>query len=181
MIWTSWARVPLLRIAGYLVANEPKIVCNAVANVLGRETLRARSSRVGRTRTRQTTGLSLRGVISAFALLAFIISGFATQTHIHIPAQSGFGIASTAVGNQKIAAKSAASLDRERPSRTPADDPANCPLCQEYLVAGAYVTPAPIALPVPTVTVIVTQSLIQSIAFARAATHSWLSRAPPLA
>ena len=164
-----------------MVANEPKIVCNAVANVLGRETLQARSSRVGRARTRQTTGLSLRGVISAFALLAFIFSGFATQTHIHIPAQSEQGFGVQQVAAQNVAAKAAPSLNRDQKPSAPTDDPARCPLCQEYLHSGAYVTPVPAVFPVPVLIATVAPFLIVPAAIIRAVSHSWYGRAPPLA
>ena len=114
-----------------------------------------------------------------FALLAFIVSGFATQTHIHIPAQAeqGFG----AQPAQKLAAKDSTSLDREQKQRGPTDDPTRCPLCQEYLHSGAYVTPVPAVFPLPIMTVTVAPLLIASVAIIRAVSHSWYGRAPPLA
>lgn len=163
-----------------MVATEPKIVCKAVANVLGRETLRALSSRVGKARaSRQTTGLSLRGVISMFALLAFVVSGFATQTHIHIPGQAELGAQPLAA--KTLAAKASTSLDREQKQRAPADDPTRCPLCQEYLHSGAYVTPVPAVFPLPIQTATVAPLFIASVAIIRAVSHSWYGRAPPLA
>jgi hypothetical protein len=139
------------------------------------------SSRVGSTRARQTTGLSLRGVISAFALLAFIFSGFATQTHIHIPGQSEPGVGAQQVAAQTIAAKDSTSLNREQKQRAPTDDPTRCPLCQEYLHSGAYVTPVPAVFPLPILTATVAPFLILPAAIIRAVSHSWYGRAPPLA
>jgi hypothetical protein len=124
--------------------------------------------------------LSLRGVVTAFALLAFVLASFVTQTHIHIPAAPAFGSGATTLAKTD-AGKAGVSRDRDQQPGAPADDPAHCPLCQEFLVAGAYVAPAPIDLPLPMLTAVVTPSLIQSIGFIRTATHSWLSRAPPLA
>lgn len=153
-----------------------------MANVLGRETLQAKRGRFGSVRTsRQTTGLSLRGVISLFALLAFIVSGFATQTHIHIPAQAEAGFGAQPAAAQKLAAKDSTSLDREQKQRGPTDDPTRCPLCQEYLHSGAYVAPAPATFPLPIPTVTAAPLLIAPVAIIRAVSHSWYGRAPPLA
>jgi hypothetical protein len=140
--------------------------------------LRARNSRVERTRAaRQTTGLSLRNVVSLFALLAFVFSGFATQTHIHIPAQSELGFAAP----QSTAAKSSISHDREQKQPAPADDPARCPLCQEYLHSGVFVTPVPVAFPLPVFCETVAPLLLVPLAVFQAVSHSWYGRAPPLA
>jgi hypothetical protein len=125
--------------------------------------------------------LSWRGFISMFALLAFIVSGFATQTHIHIPAPAEPGFGAQPVAAQKLAAKDSASLNREQKQRAPADDPTRCPLCQEYLHSGAYVAPIPATLPLPILTVTVTPLLVASVAIIRAVSHSWYGRAPPLA
>ena len=125
--------------------------------------------------------MSLRGVISAFALLAFIVSGFATQTHIHIPPQSELGFGTQQVAAQNIAAKDIPSLNREQNPRAPTDDPARCPLCQEYLHSGAYVTPLPAVFPVPVLIATVAALLITPVAIIRAVSHSWRGRAPPLA
>ena len=131
--------------------------------------------------SRQTTGLSLRGVISMFALLAFVVSGFATQAHIHISAQAELGFGAQAVAAQTLVAKASTSLDREQKQRAPADDPTRCPLCQEYLHSGAYVTPVPAIFPLPILTATVAPMLIASVAIIRAVSHSWYGRAPPLA
>ena len=162
------------------VATGSKIVCNPAANVRGHETLRATSRMAGRAHASwRTAGLSLRAVISAFVLLAFALSGFATQTHIHVPFESGLDF-----GAQQIAAKNvagASSLNREHKPSTPADDPSRCPLCQEYLHSGAYVTPIPAVFPLPILTATVAPFLIASKAIVRAVSHDWHGRAPPLA
>ena len=63
-----------------------------------------------------------RRLVLALTLLAFAQAGYVTQTHIH---------------PQALASRSAAAETQH--GKTPArDDPQHCPLCQEYLVAGAY-------------------------------------------
>jgi hypothetical protein len=121
--------------------------------------------------------LSLRGVITAFALLAFIVQSFATQTHIHIPGQSEQGFGTQEVVAQAVAAK--ASLSGEQTPRLPADDPAHCPLCQEFLLSGAYVTPVILAIPLPAQ--ITTPAPLTAVRFviAEVVSHGWNSRGPP--
>jgi hypothetical protein len=125
--------------------------------------------------------LSLRNVVSLFALLAFVFSGFATQTHVHIPAQAELGFVAPTVAAQPIAAKASASLDREQKQRAPADDPSRCPLCQEYLHSGVFVTPVPVTVPLPVLTESVAPLLLVPLAVFQAVSHSWYGRAPPLA
>ena len=99
--------------------------------------------------------------------ITFVIQGLAVQTHIH-------GVPLTALAH----------ITHVSAPATPASqdpfDPANCPLCQEMLHAGVYVTPVVADFLV----------ILNAVAFApvfavlpHAATerqHSWQSRAPPL-
>jgi len=105
-----------------------------------------------------------RGVL-ALTLVTFALAGYASQTHIHAPAGSETGeIAVSHSGHGK----------------TPLDDPAHCPLCQEYLLSGAYLIPAPIILPLPVATEIQGIRPVRDLSFVLAISHSWNSRAPPL-
>jgi Protein of unknown function (DUF2946) len=126
---------------------------------------------------RQTKGLSLHSAITAFALFAFLFSGFATQTHIHIPAQAALDQHAAV----ETAAKASASLERDQQPRAPADDFDHCPLCLDFLAFGAYVAPVPFALPLPILTATELPALTRSITVLRAVAHNWRSRAPPLA
>ena len=113
-----------------------------------------------------------RPLLSRFAMLfmlvAFAVQGLAVQTHIH-------GDPLTALDH----------VTHVSAPVTPASqdpyDPANCPLCQELLHAGVYVTPA------VTDFAIILNAVAFAPAFAllpHAATerqHSWQSRAPPSA
>jgi|SRR5450755_4491940 len=129
---------------------------------------------------RQDAGFALRGVITAFALLAFIVQSFATQTHIHIPGQSELAPVAQQATTQTIVTKAPPSLNREHSPQLPTDDPAHCPLCQEFLLSGAYVAPVILAIPLPAQ--ITTPAPLTAVRFviAEAVSHGWNSRGPPL-
>ena len=101
-------------------------------------------------------------------LLALVFQGFATQTHLHW--QSDFP-------------DSAASTVHHQPGhdRYPLnDDPANCPICEQIIDAGHFVTPAwlnPFLL-------VLAISTIEFVNIALpgfdAISHSWRGRGPPL-
>jgi hypothetical protein len=99
--------------------------------------------------------------------LTFAVQGIAVQTHIH-------GVPLTALAH--ITHASAPS----QPASQDPYDPANCPLCQEMLHAGSYVTPAVADF------IVILNAVALAPAFAvlpHAAIerqHSWQSRAPPL-
>jgi len=103
-----------------------------------------------------------------FMLVAFAVQGLAVQTHIH--------------GDPLTALDHVTHLSQPvMPASQDPYDPANCPLCQELLHAGVYVTPAASEL------VIILNAVAFAPAFAHlphAATerqHSWQGRAPPSA
>jgi len=129
---------------------------------------------VSTVRSRVLLGNAARLAITLVALFAFTLQSFVTQVHIHKLASGNIAAAQfdsgkTSFGNQK---------QGKSPTR---DDPANCPLCQEILLAGHFVTPSPVAwtpLSVETFTVpiaIVVATIPQTYS------HSWKSRAPPFA
>jgi hypothetical protein len=104
-------------------------------------------------------------LVLAFTLVAFAQAGYVVQTHIHgapgLPANSVVAQA----GHSKLPAP---------------DDPAHCPLCQEYLLAGAYLIPPPIILPTPAAAAFEASSISRVLSFVAAVSHSWHGRAPPL-
>jgi hypothetical protein len=143
--------------------------------------MRAVERKFGMTRARRpAAGWSLRGVVAGFALLAFIVQSFATQTHIHVTGQSEQGAIAQQIAAETIAAKASASLNREHTPRQPTDDPAHCPLCQEFLLSGAYVAPVVLAIPLPAQ--VTTPAPLTAVRFviAEAVSHGWNSRGPPL-
>ena len=156
-------------------------MCKVAGERAWTETLqRAVEHRIGMRRAIQfRSRLSLRGAITVFALLAFIIQSFATQTHIHVSALSEQGCGAQQVAAQSIAAKNSTSLNREQIPRVPSDDPAHCPFCQEFLLSGAYVAPVVLAVPLP-VQITASAPLMEvRFVIAEAVSHRWNSRGPP--
>ena len=119
---------------------------------------------LARTQSMKWPGALWRRVVLTLSVLAFLQASYVTQTHIHIPAVPG----------------GAAALVQPGHGKAPLDDPAHCPICQEYLLSGAYFVPPPILLPLPESLAIAFQSLDRAFLFVAAVSHSWHGRAPPL-
>lgn len=108
-----------------------------------------------------------RRVLLAFTIAAFAQQSYLTQTHIHIPpavAALDSGSVLGATGHGKT------------PSR---DDPAHCPLCQEILIAGAYLTPVAIVILPPLLPAFRIELPAHELPFIAATSHAWHGRAPP--
>jgi hypothetical protein len=101
------------------------------------------------------------------AILAFTFQCILVQSHVHGP--------HAAPSSDHAVKISAPHL----PAGPDNDDPANCPLCQEMLHAGVYVTPAPILLSLPfaITTIAVPAPVLLLRLFAPS--HAWQGRAPP--
>jgi hypothetical protein len=101
-------------------------------------------------------------------LLALVVQGFATQTHLHW--QNAF-------------------LDRFAPAANHLpgqdkyplnEDPANCPICEQIADAGEYVVPAWLS-PFLLVLAISTIEFVNiALPGFDAISHSWRGRGPPL-
>lgn len=113
-------------------------------------------------------------LVVLFCTLAFGLQGYLIQTHIHHAGEAP-GI------DQELTGKvfGAGNAQKQGPIKAPADDPSNCPLCQQSQLHGAYVTPTVVALLAPTLAVSTIQLAILVTVRARAITHSWQGRAPP--
>ncbi|HEX3665750.1 MAG TPA: hypothetical protein VHU23_11010 [Rhizomicrobium sp.] len=109
-------------------------------------------------------GAIWRQLLLAITVLAFAQAAYVTQTHLHAPARLSGNSAFMQPGHGKVPAP---------------DDPAHCPFCQEYLLAGAYVAPPPIVLPQPTAAAFEAYQLLHVLPFVAALSHSWHGRAPP--
>jgi hypothetical protein len=120
---------------------------------------------ISRLSGKEQSGTLWRRIVLAFTLLAFVQAGYATQTHIHIPAVSGSRTVLAPAGHGKAPVP---------------DDPAHCPLCQEYLLAGAYLIPPPVILPLPAGVAFEVERLVCALPFVAAISHSWHGRAPPV-
>lgn len=113
-----------------------------------------------------------RLLVSFVVLLAFSLQSYATQTHIHLAHLSnvGAGNAAPAVGA------------KQQPDKfPPGEDPANCPICQEILHCGQFVTPAAALLLLPSLAVSIVRIVAEASVVAQSASHAWRSRAPPAA
>jgi hypothetical protein len=112
-------------------------------------------------------------------LLAFSIQTYLTQTHIHVLSEGRTSFAQAQVIGGH--AKSNLGGPADRKDRYPAnEDPANCPLCQELVHAGQFVTPAAAALLVPSLSLSVIELAAPDDPLVQAVTHIWRGRAPPL-
>ncbi|HTT98376.1 MAG TPA: hypothetical protein VMF58_10025 [Rhizomicrobium sp.] len=115
---------------------------------------------------------ALRLAISLFVMLAFGLQSYITQTHIHLKPDTF---------------SSYAKLNHETGKQDPADkfpangDPANCPICQEILHSGQFVTPTAAVLLLPTATVSIIKIVADIPVAAQRPSHAWRSRAPPKA
>ena len=63
----------------------------------------------------------------------------------------------------------------------PANDPANCPICQEMLHAGVFVAPGAAALQLATLVAVIDFVFVEIFATTQTYAHGWKSRAPPIA
>jgi hypothetical protein len=105
----------------------------------------------------------LRLLVTLFALFAFSLQTYIGQIHIHLGPDAGIG-------------------QKHAPDKFPANgDPANCPICQEVLHHGQFVTPSSAALLPPMFTVSIVSIVAPVTVIARVVSHGWRSRAPPKA
>lgn len=117
---------------------------------------------------------AIQFVVTVFALLAFSLQSYVTQTHIHLAPD---GVASYSGGGT-----ASADTQKRFPDRFPANgDPAKCPICQEALHIGQFLTPAAASLLAPTFTASIVPLAVSVAVFAQGASHDWRSRAPPTA
>ncbi|MBN9592428.1 MAG: hypothetical protein J0I02_09370 [Alphaproteobacteria bacterium] len=113
-----------------------------------------------------------------FALLAFALQSYTVQTHIHFSAKL---VASRNHAADADQSKTPAADHNGDPAKPAKGDPANCPICQAMANAGAYITPAPAILALPSLAhFTIAIFVVRSVAI-RPLSHSWYGRAPPVA
>ena len=126
--------------------------------------------RAGRHTARVENGRIWRLGVTLFALLAFALQSYTTETHIHKPALPGW-------------AGIAAALDLDVPvknGKAPAkQDQQNCPICQGVAHAGAFVSPAAAAALAPTLSVQIIAAVLDAALPFNTLSHDWQSRGPP--
>ena len=83
-------------------------------------------------------------LVACFALLAFLLQGFALQTHIHQQIQPV--IAKLAAPDSQAGLPAARLLDQQPRKTNDPLDQGHCRLCHELVHAGSYVTPTALAL-----------------------------------
>lgn len=109
---------------------------------------------------------------AALALILFAFQNYVTQTHIHLLWQGSPDAFVQAIGGQV----------QQTPApgkKSPADNPANCPICQDVLLAGHFTTPTAIPpLPPALFATVIEPVRFLTIAIV-AASHDWHGRAPP--
>lgn len=112
-------------------------------------------------------------------LLAFSLQTYLTQTHIHFAseARSTVTVEKTVAGAVKALTSKPANPKDKYPAN---EDPANCPLCQELIHSGQFVTPAAAATMLPSLSVSVIELLASAPTLTRAVSHIWRGRAPPV-
>ena len=130
-------------------------------------------------RLRPARGAFQQKLLLLGTLLTFVLQSYVVQTHIHFaPGDIAGAIASEVAGTK---ANTSSSVAGQHDSKLPIDDPARCPICQEFLHAGQYVTPAPVlALLITFVVVPITIERIIAVAISPVS-HAWRGRAPPSA
>lgn len=117
-------------------------------------------------RSRSTALTGWRFAVVCLALLAFAFQSYVVQTHIHFAP----------------AMQLSSGGHRGHHGKFPADeDPANCPICQEILHSGQFITPAAQFLLPPTLAVSTIALVDQALPHIFAPSHSWRGRAPPQA
>ena len=118
-------------------------------------------------------GHGARLAITFFALLAFTLQTYVTQTHIHGVSPVNFAATTSALDGS--------AAQKHLPDKLPpSNDPANCPICQEILHSGHYVTPSATVLLLPIAAAFTIASIVEIVTIAAVYSHGWKSRAPPL-
>jgi len=113
-------------------------------------------------------------------LVAFALQSYVTQTHIHFDGHAVTGgLGFTSEFAKSIPAKASLPAHGDHDKYPPAEDPANCPICQEMVSVGHFVMPAAVpvllpALPVSIIHIVTVQSVRLF-----APSHIWQGRAPP--
>jgi hypothetical protein len=110
-------------------------------------------------------------LVASLAIVVFAFQSYVTQTHIHLLSTLATSqVASGAAKFQKTPAPA---------KRVPADDPANCPICQDIALSGHFTTPVTIPVLPPALVAIVAAPAVAAQAVIAVASHSWQGRAPP--
>jgi hypothetical protein len=121
-----------------------------------------------------------RAILLLFTLVIFTLESYVTQTHVHFDpsrpdvyenvAASAAAFVKSGISDQSAQAKH----ERKLP-----EGPDNCPICQQILHNGSFVTPSAIASLPPALAVSIVAVVIDSAIALRPVSHNWRGRAPP--
>ncbi|MDE2133702.1 MAG: DUF2946 family protein [Alphaproteobacteria bacterium] len=114
--------------------------------------------------------------ITLFVLLAFVLQSYATQTHVHFSGERDFAVGAGGAGELAKDSRSQKNEPQKAPSK---GDPENCPLCQQITIAGAFISPAALALLLPVQIPYAAPAAAAVAVLSRSVSHSWHGRAPP--
>ena len=114
-----------------------------------------------------------------FVLCTFAFQGYATQIHVHLPGD-GDDYVGVSVGSGAGLTKALGSQKGEHGKLPAKDDPANCPLCQQIMIAGAFVSPTAVMLVVPTRLPLPAPIVLAASILGRSISHNWQGRGPPV-
>jgi hypothetical protein len=130
-----------------------------------------------RTSVRSAPGFA-RWTITLFVFLAFAFQSYVTQTHIHFPHQAAVNIFAAIEKDAPLAKVN--TPGKQNPDKyPPADDPDNCPICQEVMHSGQFVMPDFVAMVLPSQPVSIVPLILDLPAIIETVSHAWQGRAPP--
>jgi len=115
--------------------------------------------------------------LTLLLFFTFAVQSYVTQTHVHFSTESDRGGAFDLgfAGKTKVTP----SQTGDRHNSPAKDDPANCPLCQQVSLAGAFVSPAVVVLYLPMLAGTFALPALAAVAASVRASHNWQGRAPP--
>lgn len=131
-------------------------------------------ARSAHSRAKSIRAVRSRGriAVTLVALIAFAFQSYITQTHMH---------GAPRVERSLIhAAQNGAALAKDGTGKLPPlDDPANCPICQDMLMVGHFVSPAAIITLPPVLPVSVVPAETGNPIVIKPVSHGWQGRGPP--
>lgn len=137
---------------------------------------RRRNFRLARLTTARRAPFARRLVV-LLAVLAMALQSLVVQTHVH--RTDAPGAAALASIDQSAAA---APSGKTAPDKFPIhEDPANCPLCQEFHHTGSFVAPTTAVLALPLSIHLSLIVFADPVLALRVLSHDWQGRAPPRA
>lgn len=114
--------------------------------------------------------------------VAFALQSYVTQTHIHFAGHvvtGGFTFPDDFSKNQTGKALGASQSQDDHDKYPPGDDPTNCPICQEILYAGHFVSPSAVQILLPSLAVSTIEIVETVIPRVFTLSHNWQGRGPP--